>query len=142
VNLYLDTSALVKFYVTEEGSESVRDVTGRARLVSTSVIAYVEARAAFARRRREGGLRVSDYRRVIRDLDADWPHYVRLEASESLVRDAARIAEVHGLRAYDTIHLASALVLKRRLIAPVVFGCWDTELKSAAPKVGLQIFPD
>jgi len=142
VNLYLDTSALVKLYVKEEGSESIRDAIGRARLASTSVIAYVEARAAFARRRREGGLRVSDYRRVIRSLDVDWPHFVRLEASESLIRDAARLAEVHGLRAYDAIHLASALVLKQRLGAPVVLGCWDTELKSAAPKAGLQFFPD
>ncbi len=142
MNLYLDTSALVKLYVNEEGSESVRDATGRARLVSTSVIAYVEARGAFARRRREGGLRLSDHRRVIKDLDADWPHYVRLEASEPLIRDAARIAEVYGLRAYDAIHLASALLLRHRLSAPIVFGCWDTELKSTAPKVGLQIFPD
>lgn len=142
MNLYLDTSALVKLYATEEGSELARDSTGRARLVATSEIAYVEARAAFARRRREGGLKAAAHRRVIRDLDVDWPRYFRLEVSESLIRDAARITEVHGLRAYDAIHLTSALTLKERLNAPVVFGCWDADLKSAARKSGLRLLPD
>ena len=62
--------------------------------------------------------------------------------SESLIRDVARIAETHGLRAYDAIHLTSALKLKERLNASVVFGCWDAALKAAVRKVGLQLFPE
>jgi len=56
VNLYLDTSALVKLYIAEEGSLLVRTALADARFVATSVVAYVEARAAFARRRRERAL--------------------------------------------------------------------------------------
>ena len=47
--LYLDTSALVKLYVREHGSAAVRALVERADVVATSVVAYAEARAAFAR---------------------------------------------------------------------------------------------
>ena len=51
--LYLDTSSLVKLYVDEPGSEDVLRLVDQAELVTTSVVAYAEARAALARRRRE-----------------------------------------------------------------------------------------
>ena len=60
MKLYLDTSALVKLYVEEEGSATVREAIARAETVATTVIAYVEACAAFARRRREGRLSRGD----------------------------------------------------------------------------------
>ena len=47
--LYLDTSALVKLYVRERGSARVRAQVGKADAIATSVVAYAEARAAFAR---------------------------------------------------------------------------------------------
>jgi len=52
--LYLDTSALVKVYVEEEGSPLVQGLIAGASLVATSRIAYAEARAALARASREG----------------------------------------------------------------------------------------
>ena len=51
--LYLDTSALVKLYVRERGSAQVRAHVNNADVIATSVVAYAEARAAFARLRRE-----------------------------------------------------------------------------------------
>jgi uncharacterized protein with PIN domain len=58
--LYLDTSVLVKIYVEEDGSITIREQVNNARFVATSMIAYVEARAAFARRRRERKLAPAD----------------------------------------------------------------------------------
>jgi len=54
LRLYLDTSALVKLYVAEEGSALVRETVQRVETVAASGIAYVEARAAFSRRRGRG----------------------------------------------------------------------------------------
>ena len=53
MTLYLDTSSLVKLYVTESGSKVVRQLVGDANVVATSVVAYAETRAALARLRRE-----------------------------------------------------------------------------------------
>ena len=51
--LYLDTSALVKLYAEEEGTETVELAVDEAEAVATSVVAYAEARAALARKLRD-----------------------------------------------------------------------------------------
>lgn len=139
VNVYLDTSALVKLYVEEDGSPAVRDVLQRATVAATSALAYVEARAALARRRREGGLAASEYRRVIRSFEDDWVHYQRVSVTDRLIREAAETAESFKLRAYDAVHLVSALTVASRLEAMVVFACWDAGLSEAARRAGLQL---
>ncbi len=141
MRLYLDTSALVKLYVDEESSTMVREAVSRSQLVATSAVAYVEARAAFSRRRREGGLSPLDYRRCVRRFNVDWPRYLRIDLTESLIRAAAVAAEKYHLRAYDAIHLASALTLRDRLAVPIVFGCWDATLERAARRAGLESVP-
>jgi predicted nucleic acid-binding protein len=57
--LYLDTSALVKLYVEEAGTGEVATRVDEATIVATCRVAYAQARAAFARHRREGGLAAS-----------------------------------------------------------------------------------
>ncbi len=136
--LYLDTSALVKLYLIEEGAEAVRTAVAQAALVVTSAIAYVEARAAFVRRRREGALSAGEHRRTTRDLDADWPRYLAIEVVTPIIREAARLAETHRLRAYDAVHLASATAARRRLAGPVIFATWDGTLENAATREGLE----
>lgn len=51
--LYLDTSALVKLYVTEDYSDIVQTAAKAADSLASSVLAYVEAQATFARLHRE-----------------------------------------------------------------------------------------
>jgi uncharacterized protein with PIN domain len=51
--LYLDTSSLVKLYVEEKDSSRVANLVGSSNVTATSLVAYAEARAAFARRFRE-----------------------------------------------------------------------------------------
>ncbi|MEX2146907.1 MAG: type II toxin-antitoxin system VapC family toxin [Candidatus Rokuibacteriota bacterium] len=138
MTLYLDTSALVKLYVDEEGSELVREGVEEARFVSTSAIAYVEARAAFARRRSERTLTRPAHRRVIDLLDADWPRYMLLDVTDAVIREAARLTDLHGLRAYDAIHLASAGAVRERFPEGVVFASWDARLDAAASREGLS----
>lgn len=138
MKLYLDTSALVKLYVEENGSPLVREAVADAETVATSIIAYVEARAAFARCRRERRFSPGDYRRTIQDFNADWEHCLLLEITDSLIREAAELSEVHALRAYDAIHLASAKALGERLGEQVLFASWDSDLLAAAGREGLE----
>jgi predicted nucleic acid-binding protein len=139
LRLYLDSSALVKLYVVEEGSPLVRTAVDRAGMVATSALAYVEARAAFARRRQEGAMTAEDHRRVVRLLDVDWARYAVVEVSEGLIREAARLAERHRLRAYDAIHLASATAIRDRVGEPMVLAAWDQPLEKAAKNEGLGL---
>lgn len=139
MRLYLDTSALVKLYVEEKGSSLIRQAVAEADTVATTIIAYVEAHAAFARRQRERTISLSDYKQITRDFKVDWRRYLVLEVTERLVERAGELAEDHHLRAYDAIHLASAGVLKERLADVVSFACWDSRLQAAARREGLDL---
>jgi predicted nucleic acid-binding protein len=113
----------------------------QATLSATSGIAYVEARAALARRRREGGLAATEYSRAVKSLNADWVRYQRVRVTDQVIHKAADIAESFQLRAYDAIHLASALTIRTRLEAQLVFACWDAGLDDAARRAGLRLLP-
>lgn len=136
--LYLDTSALVKLYVEEEGSGPVAAAVEEAGAVVTARIAYAEARAAFARHRREGGLTTGELRRVVERLDHDWPSYGVVELSDTVVRRAGGLAERRALRGFDALHLAAALEL-RGAGAEVVFLSFDARLTAAARRERLRV---
>ncbi len=133
--LYLDTSALVKLYVREDHSDAVRQEVTAAVAAATARIAYAEARAAFARRAREGTLAPQDLRRVVTALDADWENYLCLEVTENIARQAGELAERYALRGFDSLHLASALALQRRVAMPFRFLCYDDRLQAVAEEV-------
>ena len=107
-------------------------------MVATSAIAYVQARAAFVRRRQERGMSAREYRVIVRDLDRDWARYLLVDVTDAIIRRSARLAESHRLRAYDALHLASAAAVPGRLVEAIVFASWNLRLEKAASKEGLR----
>ena len=137
--LYLDTSSLVKLYAEEEGSQAVRGQLSEAEVVATSHIAYAEARAAFARKHREGEFSREEYAHIIDDFHTDWESYLVIKVSQAIIALAGDLAEKHGLRGFDAIHLASALALKGKMQTPIAFSCADERLQAAAKAEGLAL---
>ena len=136
MTLYLDTSSLVKLYVTEAGSDVVRQLVGDANVVATSVVAYAETRAALARLRREGVFTTAKLASAKRTFEKEWPTYLTLDANESLCRAAGALAEKYSLRGFDSIHLASfAEVARRAGTHDTRFSSFDDRLNHAARKV-------
>jgi len=136
---YLDTSALIKLYVSEDGTDSVRDAVERASVVAASRVSYVEARAALARAQRESRIGKQDLGHAVAVLKEDWKRFLVLEVTADLVRRAGDLAEEHALRAYDALQLASALILKDGISAEVSFLSFDEDLSHAAKSAGLII---
>ena len=136
MTLYLDTSSLVKLYVTETGSAIVRQLVGEANVVATSVVAYTETRAALARLRREGALTALKLTSAKREFEEQWPTYLTMDATDSLCQDAGELAERYGLRGFDSIHLASfAAVARRAGTDDLRFSSFDDRLNHAAQKM-------
>jgi predicted nucleic acid-binding protein len=135
--IYLDTSSMIKLYVEEEDSGKIASLVQSSKVTATSLIAYVEARAAFARRFRERAFTSSEYGHLVSSFDEDWGYYMIMSVTAELVRLAGGLAEKHGLRGFDAIHLSSAMGLRQEISAPVIFSCCDQKLQKASQLEGM-----
>lgn len=137
MTLYLDTSVLVKIYIREADSDDIAAAVADAGVVATSLLAYPEACAAFERRRREKSISPGALKAARQAFEADWSSWIAVGIDTDLARHSARLAEKHGLRAADALHLAS---FERILMAAedddVRFLCTDDRLSKAARTLG------
>ncbi|WP_143587154.1 type II toxin-antitoxin system VapC family toxin [Thermus thermophilus] len=118
----------MKRYVAEEGSEEVAAWSAEAE--------------ALAKAQRMGVLTAGGFRRAIQAFAEDWPDLVHLPFTEALASRAADLAVAHGLRGYDAVPLASALLLAELVDAPVAFAVFDRTLGKAARAEGLGVLPE
>ena len=131
----------MKLYVREAGSVAVRRGAGAAEAAATSAVAYAESRAAFARLARERPASRRLHRKRVAQLDRDWEHYVIVELTPAVARRSGELAELHALRGFDAIHLASALWLQSVYSPEVAFIAFDRRLTTAAAAAGLSLAP-
>lgn len=137
----MDSSALVKFFVHEEGREAVLDALGDAAIASSSRLAYVECRAAISRARREGRMDNRGESQAGRSLDRTWPQLQVIELDDALMSRAGDLSTEQPLRASDAIHLAAAELISEGASADVTFACWDRRLWDAASAAGFSLLP-
>lgn len=136
---YLDTSALVKKYVVETGSDQMVSLMSGDRGLFTSKLAYAEMCASLARKRREGGLERNHYRRALNSYLRDWETLIRIELVDGLFPLVRRLVETHPLRGADAVHLATAVWVRDETGEPVTFVAADTSLLAAAAAEGLSV---
>ena len=139
--LYCDTSALLKLYLPEPGSDEFNEVVEGRDDVLVSDLAVTEFISALARRLRQGSLAREAARRlqhaILGRLDEGVYHRVEL------TRDVHRRAEQFllslpetPLRTADALHLALATSARAASLAS-----FDARLAAAARAVGLANYP-
>jgi predicted nucleic acid-binding protein len=109
---FLDSSALVKRYVTETGSSRIRALTDpdAHNPLIIARITWVEVLSALARRQREGSLTSDDVAQAIQTFRYDLNTQYQVSELDPAVAEAAgELVTRHPLRAYDAVQLASAL---------------------------------
>ena len=135
--LFCDTSALLKLYIVESGSEALKARVVEAEAVAVCRVAWAEAHAALSRRAREvpGDAPVIEQAKAA--LAQDWPHFVVMEVDQALVERAGNYADTFALRGYDSIQLAAAFEAGRIAQSPICFACFDARLNKAADVLGM-----
>lgn len=136
--LFCDTSALVKLYVRETGSDELKALAQAAGTIAVCRIAWAEARAALARRVRIVPADADAIRLARRALAQDWPNYLIIDVTQPLAELAADHADTFALRAYDSVQLAAAHRLAGETGEQTAFACFDARLNKAAGVLGLQ----
>ena len=137
--LYCDTSAWVKRYVDEDGSAAVAAAFGDCSAVALSRITWVEMMSAFARRVREQAAAAAAIDAARARLALDWPSCLVIELTQPLAELAGEYAEAFALRAYDSLQLASAQVLRQHSTEELRFACFDQRLRKAAAVLGMAV---
>lgn len=131
---YVDTSVLIKLIIEESGSAAAAELWDASDTLTAARIGYVEARAAIAAARRGERLTARQTRNAKTSLDDLLSQLTVVEVSAGLVVAAAELAEDHGLRGYDAVHLAAAIEIGADIVASS-----DHELLRAAAQVGLHV---
>jgi predicted nucleic acid-binding protein len=105
---YFDTSAVVPLLVVEAGSTRAAVLWDGADRVVSARLVYPEGRAALALAHRLGRLTARQLRAAVAELDSKYEEFDLVEVDDMLARRAGHLAEAHGLRGYDAVHLAAA----------------------------------
>lgn len=141
MNLYLDSSALVKLYIYEVGSDKIREIVlAEENTIFISAITGAEAVAAFARRKRMKDITDEDYSELLSDFLLDFENlFVKSKVTDLVVSLAMELANRRALRGYDAVQLASALVLNSEIVNGIVFVSADIELNDTAKAENLVV---
>lgn len=137
--VYLDTSAVVKLLLDEEGSDEAASLWADASIRVTSLLAYVETRAAVAAAERVSRLTAAQRRSALALLEDRWAELAVVAVDEAMIRSAGDLAQELAVRGYDAVHLASARALGDG--GSVVFATWDRAQAAAASHLGLLVAP-
>lgn len=140
---YLETSALVKLYVYEPGTERLLALTsGDAQhRFAILALAQVEFRAAIRRRQRTG--EIPDHA-ADEMIDSFRQHsegkFLIQPFADSLLDVAFALVDGYALRGYDAMQLAGYIILRSTSGAEEpIFVCADKALLSAARNEGYSV---
>jgi predicted nucleic acid-binding protein len=142
MELFVDTSALVKFYYPEDGSEDVETLLLAAERVFVSRLCMVEMASALARKQRDGMIDKGTETRIWNAFQDDLrsAKVATLPLDEEVTdRAAALVRDLgaqEGLRTLDALQLAAAMNHRQ-----AVFLSADQRLTKIAALVGLRTQP-
>lgn len=134
MKVFFDSSALVKRYLPEKGTETVLSLCAEATELGLSVICYPELISALCRLRREKQIEGPQYVTIKQGIIQDMRDATLCNITEAAVLQSILLLEENTLRAMDAFHIASALEWEAD-----IFVSSDLNQIKAAKKAGLTV---
>jgi len=149
--LYLGTSSLIKLYVNEAYSETIKDWVRAAEIVATSRIAYTEVLSVLDRRFKNEDLSKNNYDLILNGFSKDWQAFAKVDFDEY---EAGDFVNKYGLTRFGALHLSSAKLIqkackkqkldfetlyKKKFNITLFFSSADEHLCRAATAEGLRV---
>lgn len=141
---YFDSSALVKYYTQELGTNWVRGLIDvqPANEIFAALVTGAEIVAALKRRERMNLITAPNAAAALALFRNQFRiRFHAFRTSDAVVDRAMDLAEAHKLRGYDAIQLASAMLIEERMtlqgVGPLTLISADVELNQAAQMEGL-----
>ena len=135
---YLDSSALIKRYVKELGSEKVEEIFSTTPFCFTSVLTYAEIYATFYRLFRDSVISKETLESLAYEFEMDWKKWTLVELRQEIRSLIPTILKNVSLKGADSVHLATSLFLKEQGLS-FVFLCSDKRLCNGARDFQLKV---
>ena len=132
--VFFDSSAFVKRYITESGTDQVMEWCDKASEIGLSGIALPEIISAFCRLQRENKITEGQYRQLKSLLMADIQDAALCDLTPLVFSQAIISLENNVLRAMDALPIGSAVALKAD-----IFISSDKRQCEAAARAGIQV---
>ena len=139
---FLDSSALFKRYLEEDGTERVLEIMRQNNELIVSRLTMVEVFSAGARLARAGDISQELLSDLFSAVENDFrEEFTVVELGGAAMVRSMDLVRAHGLRAADAIQLACAVMVagESSTSSEFTFVCSDNELNSAAEKEGMTV---
>lgn len=137
--LFFDTSALVKRYHEESGSDAVDDLFERDSVVVISSITAIEMVSAFRRNYNRGELSAAEMGQLVSSFFSEAESdFLVVRVQESLFEFSFDLVLEEDLRTLDSLQLSAALSMPSPIDGVTIVSA-DGELASAAKSCGVDV---
>ena len=109
MKIFFDSSALVKHYIQEKGSDEFNEIFRRSENMFVSIICLPEIFSALNRLKRTKLITGRQYDSIKKGVLEDFEGMTVCHLSIDVITQSIRLLENHLLRAMDALHLACSL---------------------------------
>ena len=134
MRIFLDSSALVKRHIQEEGTSEVIELCRDAAEIAVSVICITEVLSACNRLVREKLITKKQYSLIKNEFLLDIDAATIIDLTSEVIVHSITCLESGTIRSMDALHIGTALVYECD-----VFVTGDSKQKDIAKKMGLKI---
>ncbi len=136
MKLFFDTSALIKCYIDEPGSDAALELFDKADGIYVSAIAEIEMQSTIRRLLAQKAISRPEYQTLTAEFESDFLFFNTVELTEDVILTAKKIVDLYQLKTLDSIQLSSVITLPEEIDAFIV--C-DQKLIKAGEKENLKI---
>lgn len=138
--VFIDTSAWVKFFIYEQGTDHIQHFMidhsrSEENVFAASAVTCAEMTATFRRAWKGQRIIADEYQKILKEFREQWTYFITAHVDGSLITLSGNLAENYALKGCDAFQLASALTLH----ADIFVSC-DEELNDAAGKCKLRVW--
>jgi len=137
---FIDTSAWIKFFIIEDGTQEIQDLIliesqSESNIFAASAVTYAEMHATFKRSLKGNRITEDQYNGAVAVFNEQWENVDIPEVNNLLIEESGKLAQKYALKGCDAIQLASALKIHADL-----FINSDDDLRDAAKDSGLKVW--
>lgn len=133
MNVFFDSSAWVKRYIDEKGSEQVEEIGQEAEHVTLSILGIPEVISAFGRLYREGKISQKKFKKLQGALYSDIEDVQLINITMEVISTTVQLIRQYPLRTLDALHIACAKAGEADLLITA-----DQRQAKAAEGIGLK----